>query len=110
MITEMLIEIEIGEDEIVAVSFTGSYPGANIAVLSALEAMKIDAVIISSCGSSEYGATWPEFTWIDIDKFLYKQKIFSNTSTLASIGGGFDLGTQLNLDGKKKCESSIYNN
>ncbi|SVE53755.1 uncharacterized protein METZ01_LOCUS506609, partial [marine metagenome] len=96
MIVEMLIELEIEAGGHVAVSYTGSYPGANIAVLSALESLGISADIISSCGSSEYGATHPEFTWIDMEKYLSNNKIFSNFSTLASIGGGFDLGSQLN--------------
>ena len=110
MITEMLIELEINNGDKVAVSYTGSYPGANLAVLSALEALDVSAIIISSCGSSEYGATHPEFTWIDMEKYLSNSKIFSNSSTLASIGGGFDLGTQLGTQGNKVCESSIYNN
>ena len=110
MITEMLIELEIKKGNKVALSYTGSYPGANLAILSALEVMDVSAVIISSCGSSEYGATHPEFTWIDMETHLAKQNIFSNSSTLASIGGGFDLGTQLVTQGKKVCESSIYNN
>jgi len=110
MIVEMFIELEIEKGDQVAVSYTGSYPGANLAVLSALEAMDVSAVIISSCGSSEYGATHPEFTWIDMERHLIENKVFSNTSSMASIGGGFDLGTQLGTRGKKVCESSIYNN
>jgi len=110
MITEMLIELEIEKGNKVALSYTGSYPGANLAVLSALEAMDVSAVIIASCGSSQYGATHPECTWIDMETHLSRQNIFSNSSTLASIGGGFDLGIQLRIEGKKVCESSIYNN
>jgi len=110
MITEMLIELEIEKGNKVALSYTGSYPGANLAVLSALETMDVSAVIISSCGSSQYGATHPEFTWIDMEKHLVSQDVYSNSSTLSSIGGGFDLGTQLKTQGKKICESSIYNN
>jgi poly-gamma-glutamate system protein len=110
MIAEMLIELELDSSDHVAVSYTGSYPGANVALLSALEALRIRASIISSCGSSEYGATHPEFTWIDMETHLFEKKVFSNTSSLASIGGGFDLGTQLGTRGKKVCESSIYNN
>ena len=110
MITEMLIELEIEKGNKVALSYTGSYPGANLAVLSALEAMDVSAVIISSCGSSQYGATHPECTWIDMETYLNKQNVYSNSSSLASIGGGFDLGTQLGTLGKNVCESSIYNN
>ena len=109
MIAEMLIELELDSSDHVAVSYTGSYPGANVALLSALEALRIQASIISSCGSSEYGATHPDLTWIDMENHLYSSGIISNKSGLASIGGGYDLGTQLQARGKKVCESAIYN-
>ena len=109
MIVEMLIELELDSSDHVAVSYTGSYPGANVALLSALEALRIQASIISSCGSSEYGATHPDLTWIEMENHLYSSGIISNKSGLASIGGGYDLGTQLQVRGKKVCESAIYN-
>ena len=108
MIAEMLMELEIDSSNHVAVSYTGSYPGANLALLSALEALEVKASIISSCSSSEYGATHPDLTWIHMENYLYSSGIISNKSRLASIGGGFDLGTQLQARGKKVCESSIY--
>ena len=109
MIAEMLIELEIDSSDYVAVSYTGSYPGANLALLSALEALEVKASIISSCSSSEYGATHTDLTWIDMENHLYSSGIIFNKSGLASIGGGFDLGTQLQARGKKVCESAIYN-
>ena len=82
MITEMFIELELDSSSKIAVSYTGSYPGANIAVLSALEAMEMDASIISSCGSSEWGATYPEMTWIDMEHNLNQVNHVSNKSKL----------------------------
>ena len=110
MVTEMLIELEIDSSDKVAVSYTGSYPGANIAILSALEAIHAEAVIISSCGASEFGATNPQMTWIDMENYLFEEKMISNRSYFASIGGGYDLGTQLGIEGRKTCEKSIYSN
>ena len=110
MITEMFFELELDSSSKVAVSYTGSYPGGNIAVLSALEAMNIDAAIISSCGASSYGATYPEMTWIDIEHYLFEMNQFSNKSNISSIGGGLDIGSQLKRKGKKVCEDAIYSN
>ena len=45
-----------------------------------------------------------------MENFLFEQKIISNKSYYASIGGGYDLGTQLGTEGKKNCEQSIYSN
>ena len=110
MITEMLIELELNSTSKIAVSYTGSYPGANIAVLSALEAMEMDASIISSCGASEWGATYPEMTWMEMENYLNQEDYISNKSNLGSIGGGFDLGIQLNQQGREVCETAIYSN
>ena len=110
MITEMLMELNIDSTDLVAISYTGSYPGANIAVLSALEAMHIKAAIIGSCGSSEFGATNPGMTWLDIENKLYKEKYISNKSSFATIGGGLDKGTQMSTEGKNICIQSIYKN
>lgn len=110
IIVEMLIELDIDLKKKVAVSYTGSYPGANLAVLSALEVMDIEAIITSSCGSSEYGATYPEYNWIDMENYLSRNDIFSNTSSMASIGGGADIGIQMSSKGREFCTNSIYNN
>ena len=110
MIVEMLIELEVDAFDKIAISYTGSYPGANIAVLSALEAMDVQAAIIASCGASEYGATYPQMNWIDIENSLFEKNIISNKSYYASIGGGLDIGTQMQKAGTKVCESSIYSN
>ena len=110
MIVEMLIELDLDSTSHIAVSYTGSYPGANIALLSAFEAMDIKATLIASCGSSEWGATYPRMTWIDMEGFLYRNKYFSNKSYLGSIGGGSDVGSQLSIEGRSVCESSIYKN
>ena len=110
MIVEMFIELDLDSTSQIAVSYTGSYPGANIALLSALEAMNLNAVLISSCGSSQWGATNPNMTWIDLEGLLYSNNFFTNKSHVASIGGGDDFGSQLSLKGKKACESSIYKN
>ncbi len=110
MITEMLIELEVSKGDHVAVAYTGSYPGANIAVLSAIETLELETTIISSCGSSQFGATLPQMTWIDMESHLFNSGLISNKTSLSSIGGGFDLGTQLSNKGKEYCEASIYNN
>jgi len=106
MIMEMFIELELDSSSKVAVSYTGSYIGANIAVLSALEAMSIRASIISSCGSSSYGATYPKMTWIDMESYLYKEDHVSNKSKL----GGFHLGGRLNQKERDVCDSTFFRN
>ena len=51
-------------------------PGANIAVLSAAQAMKVIPVIISSVGASQWGANQLDFTWLDMESALAKNDLF----------------------------------
>jgi len=110
MIMEMFIELELDSSSKIAISYTGSYPGANIAVLSVLETMEMDASIISSCDSYSYGATYPEMTWIDMESYLYKEDHVSNKSKSGSIGGSFDSGSQLNPEGRDVCNTTFSRN
>ncbi len=94
IIVDMLYEIGIKEGETIAINFSSSFPAVNIAVLSAAEAMKIDTVIISSVGSSTYGATNTEFTYLDMEYFLFEEGILSNRSSYFSLGGSDDNGLE----------------
>ena len=65
------------EGDSVAISMTGSMPGANIAVLMACEAMKLRYVSISSIGASEWGALDLNASWPKMEKILYDDGLMS---------------------------------
>ena len=93
--------IDVNNQDTIAVSYTGSFPGANIALLSACKALNIHPVIISSLGSSEWGANKLEMTWIDIEKYLD----FNHRSVAVSLGGDQDVAQELleeTIDSLKK--------
>lgn len=94
----------------VALSCTGSYPAINIAVMSAAKVMELDLVIISSVGASMFGATDPEFSWLDMESLLNEKEIFPYKSFAASMGGGRDLGRGLNLLGREAIEKAAERN
>ena len=60
------------EGDTVAISMTGSMPGANIAVLVACKVMGLEYVSISSFGASEWGANDMSFSWPKMEKLLYE--------------------------------------
>ena len=61
---------------------TGSFPGANIALFSVCETMNITPIVISSAGSSSWGANREELSWPYIENFLYNNKlIISNNNS-----------------------------
>ncbi len=90
LVVDLFLQAGLSTGDTIAVGMTGSMPGANIALLSACEAMKIVPVIITSIGASEWGATDPYFTWLDLESMLYLNKIISYKSIAASLGGRND--------------------
>ena len=82
-------------------SLTGSFPALNLSVLAAVHAMHLHAVVISSLGSSSWGANQPEMTWADMEKVLLDKGMISAGSTAMTMGGGGDWGGGLSVDGKE---------
>lgn len=100
VIVEMFKEANLKKGDKIAISYTGSFPALNIAALSAAKVMELEPVIISSVGASMFGATDPDFTWLDMEEFFIQNNIFGYKSIAASIGGGRDLGRGLSKNGR----------
>jgi poly-gamma-glutamate system protein len=94
----------------IAVTFSGSFPGMNIAVLAACKVMGLEPVIITSVGASTWGANWEEFTWLDIESALIDDGLWDYKSTAASIGGGNDHGRGLSPQGRDLILQAIARN
>ncbi len=101
VIVEMFKEANLKKGDKIAISYTGSFPALNIAVLSAAKVMELEPIIISSVGASMFGATDPDFTWLDMEEFFIQNNIFDYKSIAASIGGGRDLGRGLSKNGRE---------
>jgi poly-gamma-glutamate system protein len=94
----------------IAVALTGSFPGLNIAVFAALETMELSPVVITSVGASQWGANYPDFTWLHMEAFFAKESIFHIRSTAASLGGGDDMGGGLTPAGRDSLFKAIESN
>ncbi|MDT3697373.1 MAG: poly-gamma-glutamate system protein [Ignavibacterium sp.] len=110
VIVEMLNEADIMQGDNVAVAFTGSIPGLNVCVISALQTLKLNPIIITSVGSSNWGANNPDFTWLDMERILFDAGIFKYKSIAASIGGGLDRGRGLSPEGRDLIYAAIKRN
>lgn len=110
VIVQLLKDAGLEKNDHVAVAMTGSFPGLNISVLAALETLNLIPVIISSVGSSNFGANDPYFTWLDMENYLYKSNVFHTKSIAASIGGGFDIGRGLSPEGRDLIVDAIQRN
>jgi poly-gamma-glutamate system protein len=110
VIVSMLKNAKVKEGDMVAVAFSGSFPAMNICVEAAMETLKLRPIIISSAAASQWGANIPEFLWIDMEKTLFDQKIFSFRSMAGSIGGIEDRGLGISPDGKGILVNGIERN
>ncbi len=98
LMVRMLGEAGIGEGDSVAAGFSGSFPGMNLAVLCACEAMGVDITYICSVGSSTYGANQPEMTFPDMACLLYEEKLIKSAPAAFSMGGDKDIGVDMNAE------------
>jgi len=100
VVVEMLKRAKVKKGDPVAVSFTGSFPALNISVCAAIETLKLKPTIISSLAASQWGANEPDFLWVDMERLLYENHIFSFRSVAASLGGKGDQGKEMTQAGR----------
>lgn len=100
VMVHLLKRANVKSGNTVAVSFSGSFPVINIAVLSAAKAMNLNAIIISSVSASTWGANIPEFTWLDMERELNTKGLFFHRTKAASLGGVKDSGIGMTKAGK----------
>ena len=110
VVLELMKRAKLKKGDEVVVNLTASYPALNIAIYSAAKVLGIKLIPISSVGSSMFGMTDPNFTWLDLESYLYEKKIFPYKSVAASIGGGRDLGRGLTSNGRKAIIDAINRN
>ena len=92
---ELLEEAGVKAGDRVAAGFSGSFPGMNLAVLSACRAMDVEAVYITSVGSSTYGANEPELTFPDMAQRLAGEGLIDRPPEMNSLGGDMDCGLDM---------------
>ena len=107
---ELLREAGVERGDIVAVGVSGSFPALNIAVYVALEALGAEAVVIASASASEYGATYPELTWLDMERVLQENGVFSTRAVAASLGGVDDLALGHSKRGRELLRAAVDRN
>ncbi|MBQ3574049.1 MAG: poly-gamma-glutamate system protein, partial [Clostridia bacterium] len=95
LMVRMLGEAGIRAGDKVAAGFSGSFPGLNIAVLAACEAMDVEITYICSAGASTFGANQPEMTFPDMVCLLYEEGLIKTPPAAYSMGGDMDIGADM---------------
>lgn len=107
---DMLDEAGVKDGDVVAVNCTGSFPAMNITIYAALETLGAEPIVISSVSASEYGATYPELTWLDMESLLFEQDFVSFKSIAASMGGTLDVARSHTEEGRELLRAAIERN
>ncbi len=110
VVVDMLIKAGVERGDLVAVGYSGSFPGMNVNVLAALKTIGARPVILSSVGSSQWGANQSRFLWIDMETMLFEENFIPFRSVASSIGGYEDLGIGLGDEARKMILKSIDKN
>lgn len=95
MVIELMTEAGIKSGDRAAVNVSGSFPAMNLAVIAAAEVMDVDLTLISSIGSSTYGANNERLTYLDMEKRLFHSGVIENRSIAFSYGGADDVGSDI---------------
>ena len=102
VLTLELARAGIRRDSVVAANFSGSFPGLNLAVVSAVQALDATLVAATSVTASTWGATDPGFTWPELEVRLVRAGVFAKPAAAAiSVGGAGDRGTDLEPDARE---------
>ncbi len=107
---DMLVKAKVKRHSIIAVGMTGSFPGWNISFLAACTALELKPIIITSVGSSDWGANLPGLTWLDMERILNERGVMNFKTAAASIGGGSDNGRGLSPEGRDLIREAIKRN
>ncbi|WP_297598955.1 poly-gamma-glutamate system protein [uncultured Cetobacterium sp.] len=100
-------EKNLEKGDLVYVNMSSSFPGLNLSIISALDILELDGIIVNSIGSSMYGANNEEFTFLEMGHFLKEKKMIQNEIKAYSLGGDGDLGKNFDEDIKIEIEKRI---
>jgi poly-gamma-glutamate system protein len=109
LIVRLMLESGISAGDRVGIIMSGSFPSLAISALAAIQTIGAEAVVMSSVGSSTYGANQPGATWLDMATALGRQGLIFNT-VLVSIGAGDDAGIGLSDEGLSIARNAAYRN
>lgn len=110
VMVDYLKKAGVKKGQYVAVGWTGSFPGFNMAVLAAAETLGLKPLIITSIGASTWGANIDEWTWLDIERTLFDAGLIHSRSLAASLGGSKDRARGISARGRQLLRAAAKRN
>ena len=104
VLTRQMAAAGVGPGDLVAAGFSGSFPGLNLAVMAAADALGADVIAISSVTASTWGANQPGFTWPEMECRL-APALFRRSTIAVTAGGADDSVRDLEPEGRQLAQS-----
>lgn len=108
LLAKVFKETGLKKGDTVAANLSSSFPALNLAFISAADTLELNAIIVTSAGASTYGGNIEDFTYLDMENYLYSKNIITNRSRGWSFGGLDDVGREFEPEIKEKL--AIKNN
>lgn len=110
VMVELFRKAKLVKGNTIAVGFSGSFPALNLATIIAAESYGLKVLLTTGVTSSMWGANLPEFTWLDMERFLIEARLISTKTLAASLGGQGDRGRGLSKKGVQQVKTAILRN
>jgi len=103
-------EVGLKPGDKLGIGASASFPGLILAVLAAAETMDLEPVLITSLGSSRWGANETHFTWLDMEGVLKEQELIKHGSVATFYGGEQDAGLDMGEEGREIIKEAALRN
>jgi poly-gamma-glutamate system protein len=110
VVVDLLTEAGARPGDLIAVGVSGSFPALNLAAFVAADVLELEFVSIASAGASSFGANFPSFSWLDMERLLFDAKVISRTSAAGSLGGTLDRAVGISAKGRKQLREALDRN
>lgn len=100
VLTRELAAKGIVRGDFLAASFSGSFPGLNLAVMAAAKSLGAELAAVSSVTASTWGANQPGFTWPEMEARIVRAGLLPRASVAVTAGGDADLAIGLDAEGR----------
>ena len=107
VLTEQLAQEGIAPGDLVAASFSGSFPALNLALIAACDAIGARLVAVSSVTSSTWGANQPGFTWPEMEARLVEAGVIRRATAAVTAGGEADIASELEADARALVQRTL---
>lgn len=104
-LVEMFYKAGVKAGDTVAINWDGTYPALNIQVLAVVKTLGLTPVIVTDQSAGMWGANYPGWTWLEIERVLRQAGIWEFATVLATRGGETDDGRGFSPEGRAILDS-----